>query len=84
MSAAADAPPACLNALATRSAPAWCATASRTARLSRIGFKRLWCSFAPADACATRRATSNWSRQNGTAQTGTPAASDFCVVPWPP
>src|SRR3954454_21221099 len=32
----------------------------------------------------TRRATSNWSRQYGTTHNGTPAASAFCVMPWPP
>ena len=32
----------------------------------------------------SRRATSNWSRPKGTAQTGTPRASAFCVAPIPP
>lgn len=31
-----------------------------------------------------RRATSGWSRPNGTATTGTPWASDFWVIPMPP
>ena len=38
----------------------------------------------PAPATSTRRATSSWSRPNGTTHTGTPAASAFCVAPAPP
>jgi hypothetical protein len=33
---------------------------------------------------STRRATSYWSRPNGTTQTGTPPASAFWVAPMPP
>ncbi len=69
---------------ATRSAPARLPIAAWTAARRRSGDRRLWCSRTPASAISTRRATSNWSRQNGTTQTGTPAASARWVVPCPP
>ena len=41
------------------------------------------CSWTPAPASTTRRATSGWSRPNGTATIGTPAAIAFCTMPMP-
>src|SRR4029077_15911542 len=38
----------------------------------------------PQPATSTRRATSNWSRPNGTTHTGTPRARAFWVAPIPP
>ena len=38
----------------------------------------------PQRATSTRRATSNWSRPNGTTHTGTPRARAFWVPPMPP
>ena len=79
-SAAAPAPPAAANAAAIRSAPARSPIARRTAALSRSGVSFRTGSRTPAPATSTRGATSGWSRPKGTATTGTPWASAFCVV----
>jgi hypothetical protein len=55
-------------------------TASR--RRSRVSF--FDARLTPAPASVTRRATSGWSRPNGTTASGTPAATDFCTMPIPP
>ena len=69
---------------ATRLAPAWQAIASRTFARRRSGFRRRAGRRVPAPATSTRRATSNWSRPKGMAQTGTPWARAFWVMPMPP
>lgn len=55
-----------------------------TAARNRAGVSRLGGSRVPQEATSTRRATSPWSRANGTTQTGTPRLSAFTVVPIPP
>ena len=52
--------------------------ASRTLVRSRAGVNFLAGRRVPQRATSTRRATSNWSRPNGTAHTGTPRSSAFC------
>jgi len=58
-----------------RSAPGRFVAAVWMARRRRSGLRRLWWSRTPASLTSTRRATSNWSRVNGTTHTGTPAES---------
>ncbi len=82
-SAAAGAPPAARNASATRSAPGRILMASCTAVRSRAALSLRAGSRTPAPATSTRRATSGWSRPNGTATTGTPCARAFWVMPMP-
>ncbi len=83
-SAAAWAPPLARKPSATRRAPSRLVMARRTWLRSRSA-PSFWAgSRVPALATSTRRATSSWSRPNGTTHTGTPAASAFCVAPAPP
>ena len=70
--AAAEGPPAAANVAAMR----WAAR-------SRAGLSLRAGSRTPAPATWTLRATSGWSRPNGTATTGTPWARDFWVMPMP-
>ncbi len=66
-SAAATGPPAAAKASAMRCAPGRSSMASRTASRRWDGVSLLAGSRTPARAISTRRATSGWSRPNGTA-----------------
>ena len=58
-------------------------TMIRASARSRAASSRLAGRLTPAPASTTRRATSGWSRPNGTATTGTPAATDRVTMPNP-
>ena len=56
----------------------------RSPRGPRAGVSFFDGSVTPAPHSLTRRATSGWSRPNGTTASGTPAVTDFCTMPMPP
>jgi hypothetical protein len=76
-------PPVAAKPAATRAAPSVNVIASRTFARNRAAVSLLATSRVPQRATSTRRATSAWSRANGTTQTGTPRSSALTVVPIP-